>query len=250
MYLQKLLTKLIVRTISILLLFFGLYVYCLAETIPVYQEAWNWQAYTEANGAVLEKANKAVSNIRFVNETEIPKTIPPRHTVLQDDRVLVVYAPRNNRQFAFMFDTDGKYILGICFKPDYDGIDIRLSPYEKGILILDWRYLPGPTVTLISEESRKITRYSADNKYLEFPRELRYSAYNYSMAELITDEKCKVIIRNELGTQITLFDYESEFADFSATVEERISRSWCELSVLFGIGMVCCLFFWRRIRSN
>ena len=49
-------------------------------------EAWNWQILDRAQGEWLEKANKAVADIRFIDETHIPK----KETVRYTDRKSVV----------------------------------------------------------------------------------------------------------------------------------------------------------------
>jgi len=203
-----------------------------------YGEAWNWQIFTEATGEQRKKAQKAVDNLQFIDESQIPKTEPVRYSVIQDDRVLVVYAPVSRRQKAFVFSTTGEFIYGISFEPDYDGMDIRLSPYDKGILILDWRYLPGPTVTFATE-TREVCRLSADEKYSEFPRELRYGAYNESKAKLITDDNCKVMICSEAGAYISLFDHEAEYDAHQLRIEENQRKNRFTVYGLIAIILAC-----------
>ena len=212
------------------------------------REAWNWQILDRAQGEWLEKANKAVADIRFIDETHIPKKETVRYTVIQDERVLVVYAPSNKRQLAFVFDTAGVFLYGISFKPDYDGMDIRLSPYKKGILILDWRFLPGPTVTYISEEEQTVFRYSMDRKYSEFPREPRYSALNASQAELVSDEGCKVIIKDASGKIVVLFDYQEEFDTFLERVNDAKGEQRRIVYVLLGVGLLSSICFFVKTK--
>lgn len=235
-------TKLLV----ILLLFLILPELGVMEQVEDHSEAWNWQVFSQAQGAWLEKANEAVQNIRFIDETHIPKKEPVRYTVIQDERVLVVYAPRNKRQLAFVFDTTGSFVYGINFDPDYDGMDIRLSPYEKGILILDWRFLPGPTVTFVSEEEQTVFRYSTDSKFAEFPREPRYSAFNVSQAELVSDEGCKVIIKDASGKEVVLFDYQSEYNEFLERIEDAQNKNQRTAYVLMSAGLLFSLYVFAK----
>ncbi|MBR5288115.1 MAG: hypothetical protein IKU34_05925 [Clostridia bacterium] len=219
----------------------------LAQQSEDYSESWNWQSFEEASGEQLKKAEKAVDNLQFINESQIPKTQPVRYSVIQDDRVLVVYAPVSRRQKAFVFRTTGEFVFGVCFEPDYDGMDIRLSPYDKGILILDWRYLPGPTVTFASE-TLEVFRFSADSKYSEFPRESRYSAYQESKAKLITDENGKVMIYSESGEAVTLFDHSQEYDAYQLKVDQNsdMNRLMVCGAIVFmlicsmGVGFMTC----------
>lgn len=215
---------------------------CMFYSIEAYaskETAWNWQRFEEAKGAMLSKAQNSVRDIRLVDQDLIPKDRPPVNVSIQGDRVLIKYSRYNGNEMAFVFDTDGQFIFGITYRTRYEGMHIALSPYESGILILDFKFQPGPTVTFIEEkQNHQIKRYQCAEDYDDVLGNPEYWAYTESDARVLDYTECRVSILNGDQQEIVLFDYREEYLDYCRKVdqgEKRVIRT-----TNFGVVMIAC----------
>lgn len=215
---------------------------CMFYDIDAYankETAWNWQKFEEAKGTTFSKAQKSVWDIKLVDRDLIPKNRTPANVSIQGNRVLIEYSRDHGREIAFVFDTNGQYIWGTTYRTSYEGMDIELSPHQNGILILDFKFQPGPTVTFIGEKLNQIMRYQCAEEYEDFPRNSKYRAYTESDAKILDNAECRVSIINGDQQEIVLFDYQEEYLEYCRTIDQgkkRIARTTC-----LSIVIIACI---------